>query len=295
MFDPYHKWLGIPPKDQPPNHYRLLGVDLFESDPDVIDAAANKQMAYLQGCAIGPQVALSQKLLNEVAAARLCLLDPARKAVYDSQLKAQVTPPAQPLEKACEFEKTKAENRKLSNGTWRTQRKKVNTGLVIGILGGVGLLAVVIVGLVVFRNRPEPGTSAGESPGSSKAAPKPGEIITNSLGMEFVLIPQGRSWLGGGGGKVAERGVEISYDFYLGKYEVTQDEWQKVMGSNPSRFQAVPGLSKEDLKRFPVESVSWQDAQEFIDLLNKKLKEPGWVYRLPGRCQYIPNKKVRAC
>ena len=66
MFDPYHKWLGIPAKDQPPNHYRLLGIELFETDADVIDAAANKQMAYVQGCATGPHLALSQKLLNEI-------------------------------------------------------------------------------------------------------------------------------------------------------------------------------------------------------------------------------------
>ena len=39
-FDPYYKWLGIPPKDQPPNHYRLLGIDLFTPDPDVIESAA---------------------------------------------------------------------------------------------------------------------------------------------------------------------------------------------------------------------------------------------------------------
>jgi hypothetical protein len=76
MFDPYHKWLGIPPKDQPPNHYRVLGIDLFGSDPEVIDAAANRQMAYLQQRATGGHAALSQKLLNEVAAARLCLFDP---------------------------------------------------------------------------------------------------------------------------------------------------------------------------------------------------------------------------
>ena len=38
-FDPYYKWLGIPPGEQPPNHYRLLGVSLFEPDADVIDAA----------------------------------------------------------------------------------------------------------------------------------------------------------------------------------------------------------------------------------------------------------------
>ncbi len=97
MFDPYHKWLGIPPKDQPPNHYRLLGIELFEADPDVIDAAANKQMAYVQGCATGPHIALSQKLLNEIAAARLCLLTPAKKADYDAKLKASLPKVSIPL------------------------------------------------------------------------------------------------------------------------------------------------------------------------------------------------------
>lgn len=92
MFDPYHKWLGIPPKDQPPNHYRLLGIELFETDADVIDAAANKQMAYVQGCATGPHIALSQKLLNEIASARLCLLTPAKKADYDAKIKAACLP-----------------------------------------------------------------------------------------------------------------------------------------------------------------------------------------------------------
>jgi hypothetical protein len=96
MFDPYHKWLGIPPKDQPPNHYRLLGIDLSESDPDVIEAAANRQMAYLQGCAAGPHVALAHKLLEQIAAARRCLLSPPEKAEYDARLKANV--PSVPLE-----------------------------------------------------------------------------------------------------------------------------------------------------------------------------------------------------
>ena len=56
----------------------------------------------------------------------------------------------------------------------------------------------------------------------------------NSLGMEFVLVPKGKSWLGGGGGKPGDKEVEIHADFYLGKYEVTQEEWEKVMGSNPA-------------------------------------------------------------
>ncbi|MGA2798298.1 MAG: LamG domain-containing protein [Thermoguttaceae bacterium] len=90
MFDPYHKWLGIPPKDQPPNYYRLLAIDAFESDPEVIDAAANRQMAYVQQRATGEHIAESQKLLNELSAARLCLLDKKKKAAYDLQLKVNL-------------------------------------------------------------------------------------------------------------------------------------------------------------------------------------------------------------
>jgi hypothetical protein len=88
-FDPYHKWLGIPPQEQPPNHYRLLALGLFESDPEVIDAAANRQMAYLQQRATGEHAAISQKLLNELSAARLCLLNREKKAAYDAELKAK--------------------------------------------------------------------------------------------------------------------------------------------------------------------------------------------------------------
>lgn len=89
-FDPYHKWLGIPPAEQPPHHYRLIGVSLFESDPEVIDAACDQRMAFLQQCATGLHSALSQKLLNEIAAARVCLLDAEKKAAYDVELRERV-------------------------------------------------------------------------------------------------------------------------------------------------------------------------------------------------------------
>ena len=99
MFDPYHKWLGIPPKDQPPNHYRLLALELFESDPEVIDAAANRQMGYIQQRATGKHTALSQKLLNELASARLCLLESQQRAAYDAELRdalSKAVPTAKP-------------------------------------------------------------------------------------------------------------------------------------------------------------------------------------------------------
>ena len=88
-FDPYHKWLGIPPCDQPPNHYRLLGIQLFESDHDVIETAAEKQMSYLQSVAIGPHTEESQSLLNEVAHVKVCLLNPVHKSEYDNSLQQE--------------------------------------------------------------------------------------------------------------------------------------------------------------------------------------------------------------
>lgn len=89
-FDPYYKWLGIPPKDQPPHHYRLLGIEPFEPDRDVIDSAANRLMGYLKDLASGDDALYSQKLLNEISRARLCLLNADKKAAYDSELRARL-------------------------------------------------------------------------------------------------------------------------------------------------------------------------------------------------------------
>jgi hypothetical protein len=86
-FDPLHKWLGISPEEQPPHIYRLLGVQPLESDPDVIANAADQRMAYLKNFAAGPQAAFAENLLNQVASARLCLLNPRSKAAYDQHLK----------------------------------------------------------------------------------------------------------------------------------------------------------------------------------------------------------------
>lgn len=90
-FDPYYKWLGIPPQHQPPDHYRLLGLEAFESDRDVVRAAAERQMAHVQSYKIGPRSDLSQRLLNEIAKAKVCLLDTASKAEYDRALRPHFT------------------------------------------------------------------------------------------------------------------------------------------------------------------------------------------------------------
>lgn len=97
-FDAYYAWLGIPPGEQPPHAYRLLGVRLFENDLDVIRTAADRQMTHLRTYQLGEHSERSQRLLNEVAAARAQLTDPKKKALYDRRLAMQFeasTPAAQ--------------------------------------------------------------------------------------------------------------------------------------------------------------------------------------------------------
>ena len=97
--------------------------------------------------------------------------------------------------------------------------------------------------------------------------------------MEFVLIPAGTFKMGSDSGDPDERPVRqvtMSKPFYMGKYEVTQGQWQAVMGNNPSLFQGDP--------KGPVDQVSWDDAQVFISKLNAM--EGGQRYRLPTEAEW---------
>ncbi|MBF0357808.1 MAG: formylglycine-generating enzyme family protein [Magnetococcales bacterium] len=113
------------------------------------------------------------------------------------------------------------------------------------------------------------------------AAPKE---HSNSIDMDFVLIPAG-SFLMGSDGKVVDSRkdetpqhyVALKKAFYLGKYEVTQKQWNRVMGKNPSKFK-FGGTNK------PVENVSWIDVQDFIKKLNSI--EGGNHYRLPTEAEW---------
>lgn len=69
-FDPYHRWLGIPPHEQPASHYRLLGLATFESDQDVIEEAAHRQIRYVKRYAAGEHRVAANKILNELAKLR---------------------------------------------------------------------------------------------------------------------------------------------------------------------------------------------------------------------------------
>jgi formylglycine-generating enzyme required for sulfatase activity len=112
----------------------------------------------------------------------------------------------------------------------------------------------------------------------------------NSLGMEFVLIPSGEYDMGCSkedsdcysDEKPAHR-VKITKPFYMSKYEVTQAQWQKLMGNNPSAFVGANCNSPNGCDNHPVENVSWNDVQKFIEFLNKKEKK---IYRLPTEAEW---------
>jgi formylglycine-generating enzyme required for sulfatase activity len=127
--------------------------------------------------------------------------------------------------------------------------------------------------------RQETQVAVGVPPAVPVRQPPTGKTWRNSLGMDFVRIPAGKFMMGSDTGGPLEKPVHevhISKPFYLGKYEVTQKEWQAVMGTNPSSF-------KEDAN-LPVESVSWKDVQTFIQKLN--VKEGDTRYRLPTEAEW---------
>ncbi len=122
----------------------------------------------------------------------------------------------------------------------------------------------------------------------------PGKTITNSIGINFVLIPAGGFVMGSHispeevarkyGGDAEDykdehpsHPVEITKPFYLQTTEVSQGQWEKVMGNNPSRFNKCG----EDC---PVEQVSWDMAQQFISKLNQM--EDTNKYRLPTEAEW---------
>ncbi len=358
-FDPYHKWLAIPPRDQPPNHYRLLGIDLFEPDPDVISNAADMRMTLVRSFQSGKHSEQSQQLLNEISAARVCLLDAEQRQKYDEQLRGQLPAPAKPPKlpshqpaspdrqspwkrpvgqrdsPAPEFEPDWTERaqrhddprwyRTLTGGiaaslgsTWRgtiAMPRKAD-GLLRSIAGEGNVILLIflrtipvfiligIAGTLIWIGTR--GSKEGSAPGhrdkpppvadgSWQPEPVPEDTpgwFGNSIGMEFVLIRPGEFMMGAAEGErradedeAPRHPVRITKPFYMGIYEVTQEEYERVMGENPSRFRLVPGT---DTHRFPVELVSWNNAVEFCRKLSSLPEEQdaGRKYRLPTEAEW---------
>ena len=112
-------------------------------------------------------------------------------------------------------------------------------------------------------------------------------------------------------GIIKGKKTEIKEEFEIAVHTVTQDQWHAIMGKNPSSFSRegrgkakVKDIPDADLKQFPVESVSWNDAQVFIKKLNEKEAGRGYRYRLPTQAEWeyacrgegpLRKKNVRTC
>jgi len=134
-------------------------------------------------------------------------------------------------------------------------------------------------------------------------AQQPQKLI-NSVGMEFVLIPKGSFIRGSPPNELKRHSnenmhhVTLTEDYYLGVYEVTQGQFEQIMGRNPSRFQGDVLRSELKMKslniadfpseKLPVESVSWIEAVEFCRALSNLAEEAraGREYRLPTEAEW---------
>lgn len=150
-FDPYLQWLGIEPHEMPVDHYRLLGIRRFEGDPGIIAAAADQRMLHVRTFQTGPRAVYSQKLLNELSAARICLLNPGAKASYDQVLEAvfftSVAPPqfaqiaVPPIEQSGKYEvREEDDQEEYAETSGATMWVVAATAIIVLLVGAVAAL-----------------------------------------------------------------------------------------------------------------------------------------------------------
>ena len=131
---------------------------------------------------------------------------------------------------------------------------------------------VLLVGLIALGG-------CSKNSANSNTKQSPGTVVRNSIGMEFAYVPAGSFQMGSSNSD--QKGTPIhqvtfANGFYMGRYEVTAAQWQKVMGSAPKY-----GTCGENC---PVNGVSWDGAQEFIKKLNAA--NDGYTYHLPSEAEW---------
>jgi len=145
--------------------------------------------------------------------------------------------------------------------------------VVLVLLAALGSLAVVTAA--------EP----KEAGGKTKSPPKELTVdLGKGIKLELVLIPAGEFKMGSPDSdkdafpdEKPQHRVRITKPFYLAKYLVTQEQWESLMGNNPSHFKG---------SKNPVEMVSWDDCQEFLGKLNKRQDNQAGKFQLPSEAQW---------
>jgi serine/threonine-protein kinase len=167
------------------------------------------------------------------------------------------------------------------------------------LIAAAGVMAIILGVLLWWKLVPwwsaphvvEPSHAQPTPTPPTPPPPPPPKQVVNSIGMKLTLIPGGKFRMGS---PVTEAGhkndespqhdVTITKSFYMGVYEVTQSQFDRVMGRNPSQCaQGQPGRSEH-----PVDSVTWEEASEFCRRLSEleAEKQAGRVYRLPTEAEW---------
>lgn len=161
-FDPYYKWLGIPPEEQPADHYRLLGLRIYESDADVIEHAVDRLMSHLRTLQVGQHALQSQQILNEVATARITLLNADRKRDYDASL--------QQRNEAAGGQHSIS--LKSGGPEWAGHRQKIIRQLIAAATLAVVAVAIIVAIIIVGANR-KPDNTDEDARAARKSPSKP--------------------------------------------------------------------------------------------------------------------------
>ncbi len=306
-FDPYHKWLGIPKGKRPPNYYILLGISPKESDIEVIETAIERQRSYISQHLNAEHHKWAARIIYEIDEAQVYLSDPYLRKEYDEKLKK--------LRQKQKRNRPKRSSAVIIPGETAFTSSEADDFVptyfkIVAILTGAFMIMAVfsfmlpwqevVFGPPEIDKQDDPvGLNAPAAPSplrtrkslgnpkkrvveiKNKSIPKE---ITNSIGMKLVLIPSGEFMMGLNHPKARTfekpmHRVHITKPFYMGVYEVTQNEFEKVMGVNPSKFQTD--------SRLPVEQVSWDQIQEFLKKLSNFPEEKaGRTYRLPTEAEW---------
>jgi len=197
-FDPYQQWFDIESDGHPIDHYQLLGLKRFESSVTEIENAVASRAEFLQALSMGQYVHQAQRILNEVARARICLINSDRKSAYDAKLQeydsqaisAQPVPMAIPLESpvddasALRELQLALEGRKAST-TPKHKDKSIdpasrNHKKLWAALVGVLLVGVIVAATIFFNQGDSEHATQSGSANKNLAIDKPNQVVAKT-------------------------------------------------------------------------------------------------------------------
>lgn len=264
-FDPYRTWLGIAENERPPNHYRLLGIADFESDIDTIRDAGEARVQYLQDVSTGKHIAKAQELLNQVAAAVVCLTSLEKKLAYDRELMQSLAQVPKP--KSVKV-KPKAAHERPSKQVPKKSVKKNRQKHSIAAMATIGVTVLLFVAFGVWYVVNNSGAT-----GSNKATSKrdenwkPGKLVAT----DFTDAVVDGNWLSSVGKWQFGEGVVINS---------TRDAGKKYLHLTGGSERVATVHLSDDVDRrgiLTLRAERWSDTGDFEFLVQYSSDGKTWV------------------